>query len=259
MTHKLIQDSDQGPLFVGYLDTPTIDRRFLLGLGIAGFGISGGLGGMMAWAQSGAGRGDWDQNTPVELTGYLSMEPYPVLRTPAGSDSLRTVLLACDTKCGAQSRLAEFAVDTDRVTIRGTLIERGRHRMLAVSNESGWIAPAPALAVRTAPLDQENLGPVTLRGEILDSKCWFGAMRPNEGPLHKACAMLCIAGGLAPYFYVRDRLGRNQAMMITDPEGGPLIDKILPLVADPVRASGQLVRVEDIVQIRLDPGQVERL
>ena len=33
------------------------------------------------------------------------------------------------------------------------------------------------------------LGEATYRGEILDSKCWFGAMQPGQGKPHKSCAV----------------------------------------------------------------------
>jgi len=42
--------------------------------------------------------------------------------------------------------------------------------------------------------------PVTYVGEIIDPKCWLGAMKPGSGLVHKACAELCIRGGIPPFF-----------------------------------------------------------
>lgn len=253
-----LKDKDQGEYFVGYADMPGIDRRFLMGLSVLGLGAAGGLGGWLAAATMGAGRGDWDQGTTHELTGYVTADPFPMIRIPEGN-GFRTVLLACQTKCGAQRQLAAADISDNRVTVRGSLIERGRHAMLAVLDGPDWIEPATGLPNRLEPFTQERLGSADLSGEILDSKCWFGAMRPNEGSVHKACATLCIASGLAPYFYVRDRMGRERAMMITDSEGQALIQPILPYVAEPVAIEGELVRISDLIQFRIDPGDIARL
>ncbi|WP_300529008.1 hypothetical protein [Maricaulis sp.] len=259
MSRKLIRDEDPGEYFVGYLDAPKVDRRYLLGLSVLGLGIAGGAGALLAKKQGGAGQGSWDMATQVTLSGYLSETPYPLLRTTGLDGSMQTVLLACDTKCGAQEKLAAASVAGDRVNVRGSLIQRGRHVMMAVANEDDWISADQTLPARLTGFDEEDLGMVELNGEILDSKCWFGAMRPNEGAGHKACAMLCIAGGLAPYFYARDRLGRSRAMMITDPEGHALVQPILRYVADPVRVTGRVHRIEDLLQLRLDPADLTRV
>lgn len=256
MSRKLLKDEDQGEYFVGYLDTPKVDRRYLLGLTVLGLAAAGGGAAGLAVSQRGAGGGSWDMAAQHTLTGHLRMDPYPMLLTEDLGGGVRTVLLACDTKCGAQSKLEEAALETDRVSVRGSLLERGRHTMMAVSNDGDWIQPADLAELDPAAADTEFLGEASLRGEILDSKCWFGAMRPNEGAAHKACAMLCIAGGIAPYFYARDRLGRQRAMMITDPDGGALVQPILRYVADPVAANGQMVRVNDVIQFRFAPEQL---
>lgn len=259
MSQNPIRDTDEGEYFVGYLDTPKTDRRFLLGLSALGLIAAGGIGAGLALSQRGAGGGSWDMGTQVELSGYLSETPYPVLRTRDLDGGLRTVLLACDTKCGAQQKLEEVSLSGNRVTVRGSLIERGRHTMMAVSNDPDWIRTDESIASLPAGFDEEDLGEVVLRGEILDAKCWFGAMRPNEGPAHKACAMLCVAGGIPPYFYARDLLGRSRAMMVTDREGSALAQPILRYIADPVRATGRLHRIEDLIQLRMDAESLERI
>ena len=46
------------------------------------------------------------------------------------------------------------------------------------------------------PAPQVLADNVTLKGEIIDPKCYLGAMKPGGGKTHKACAMRCIAGGI---------------------------------------------------------------
>ena len=90
--------------------------------------------------------------------------------------------------------------------------------MIAVDEVGPWIRrdtaaiPDPALALPAL----EPLGEVDLVGEILDSKCWFGAMRPSQGKPHKACASLCIRGGIPPAFFARADGGHGALMIMRD-------------------------------------------
>ena len=84
-------------------------------------------------------------------------------------------------------------------------------------------------------------------------------MRPGRGKTHKACASLCIRGGIPPSFWARTRDGRESVLLMTDANGGPMPMDILPLVADPVSALGEIVRVGDILQFRTDPEKYRRL
>lgn len=256
MTRPPLKPRVSSEPFVGYADTPSVDRRFLLGLSVLGIAGLGGLGWTIAKHQADAGRGAWDMGTPVTLAGSVAAAPYAHIRV-VEDGAVRTVLLGCETKCGARERLEEIAFDAGGARVRGTLLERGNYQMLATSSAPDWIEPDASLAAPPEPVT-EDLGEAEMAGEILDTKCWFGAMRPNEGLSHKACAMLCIASGVAPYFGVRDTNGRERALMITDPDGGALVQPILEFVAEPVRASGRLVRIDDLIQFRLDPASLRR-
>ena len=105
----------------------------------------------------------------------------------------------------------------------------------------------------------QSLGTVTLDGTIMDSKCFFGVMRPARGMTHKACASLCIRGGIPPSFWVRDGQGRESVMLMTNANGGPMSMDILPLVADPVRVTGEIVRVGDILHLRANTDAFTRI
>jgi hypothetical protein len=256
---KLIRDKDEGEFFVGYADAPKVDRRFMLGLTAIGIGAAAGLGGALAASQMGAGQGDWDMRNVLDLSGHVTADPFPILRTTDLDGNPRTVLLACMNKCGAQDQLASAALADPRATLRGSLIQRPGHAMMTLVESDDWITPASNLPASLSGYEEEDLGEIEdVAGEILDSKCWFGAMRPNTGPVHKACAQLCIMGGLAPYFTTRHRwLSRGgQGFMITNAEGGPLIAPILPHVADPVRLSGRLHRIGDLIQLRINPADI---
>jgi hypothetical protein len=243
--------------FVGYANTPGIDRRFLFGFSAVTIALTSGMGWMLAKRQNGAGRGSWDMATQVTLSGFVSAAPYAHIRL-LENGQVRTVLLGCETKCGARERLDEIAFSTGSAQVRGSILERDGYRMMATASSADWLTPHAGVIAPPAPVE-EDLGEAQLTGEILDTKCWFGAMRPNEGLSHKACATLCIASGVPPYFGVRDSQGRERALMITDPDGRELIQPILEFVAEPIEAVGRIVRIDDLYQFRLDVGSVRRL
>ena len=243
--------------FVGYAATPKVDRRFLLGFGAATIGLTSAMSWIIAKKQPPGGRGGWDMGAQVTLSGFVAAAPYAHIRV-LENNQVRTVLLGCETKCGARRRLDEIAFSTGSAQVRGSLLERNGYRMLATASDADWITADAGVIEPPAPRE-EDLGEAQLRGEILDTKCWFGAMRPNEGLSHKACATLCIASGVPPYFGVTDSQGRERALMITDPDGRELIQPILEYVAEPIEAAGRIVRIDDLFQFRMDVGSVRRL
>src|SRR5437870_13626118 len=87
------------------------------------------------------------------------------------------------------------------------------------------------------------LGPVTLRGEIVDSKCYLGVMNPGSGKVHRDCAVRCISGGIPPVFATNDFNGSPAILLLTDLHQKPLPkETFLKLVAQPVRIHGSVVK-----------------
>ena len=79
---------------------------------------------------------------------------------------------------------------------------------------------------------------MTLSGEIVDSKCYLGVMKPGEGLTHRACAIRCISGGIPPMLVSADAQGRPVYHLLTDAAGNALARELLPFVGRPVRISG---------------------
>jgi len=249
--------SDDG-FFVGYADTPKRDRRFFLGAGIGLMAGTAAIASGVAALQKRPGSGAWDMANVRDWTGIVTGEPYGVLRTADIDGSPRTALLSCLGKCGVTARIG--ALEGQHVRVRGSLISRGVHAMIAVpETEMDWIAPIESPADPALGFPQKD--PVTeidLAGEILDSKCWFGAMRPSEGKVHKACASLCIRGGLPPAFYAKDSSGKTALMIMTD-RGGPHGEALLPFVADPVRIRGSVSRWGNLLLLDAGVNAISRL
>jgi hypothetical protein len=242
--------------FVGWsAETPRADRRFLLGasLGlIAGGGI---LGASHAMNRPPIGDGIWDQGTPHTLRGLLSRTPYPILRTRGLDGDVRTVFLASSGKTAPEidARYFDRAVD-----VSGTLITRGRNAMMAVADVQA--APSGFDSAELASPVAGDRGPVMLVGEILDAKCWFGAMRPGYGKAHKACAALCARGGLPLAFCQIGACGDGaDAPLLLDENGLAFGRAVLPLVADPVTIQGRLAAAGDVLQVRASFDSIRRL
>ncbi len=249
---------DDEPMFIGWADTPPADRRFILRAGIGLTASAAMLGFGMAALQRPPGTGRWDPDEVREWRGIVSAEPYAMLRTNDLGGGPRTALLSCLGKCGVAARVGSLAGQP--VVVKGSLIQRGTHSMIAVDEVDDWIRPDSHAAVDAA-LDfaaGQLLGEVSLSGEILDSKCWFGAMRPADGKVHKACASLCIRGGIPPAFFARGSNGQGALMLMT--AGGRAHGPgLLSLVADPVRINGSVRRVGDLLVLDATLAQIQRL
>lgn len=248
--------TDSNELYVGYLPVPPTYLRFLrtaapvLAMLFAA--------GAVAWAVSyrSPGNGVWDTSQMREFAGVIHARPYAMIRTTSDDGSLRTMLLVQEGKHGAAEVGAAF--EGKQARVRGFVLERDGHRLLE-------LAGRPELAVSDASMEMdpslrcEPAGRVTLRGEIIDPKCYFGAMKPGEGKVHKECATLCIAGGIPPMFLVRRQGGAPDYYLIADPDGNAVGRAILPHVADPVEISAELEQCGDLSILKLDPAAIRRL
>ena len=183
---------EDDPFFVGWADTPPVDRRFMLGVALGLTFAGAGAASLLAMKQDSPGPGQWRQGAVRDWTGLLVRDPYPMLRTADVDGTPRTAFLATSGKLAVHLR-----ADIDGpVRVRGSAITRGRNTMLAVVDTTDWIAPATLDVAALRDWKLADLGCAVLVGEILDAKCWFGAMKPGFGKTHKSCAALCARGGL---------------------------------------------------------------
>ncbi len=262
-TTGVIDPSTKDPheMFVGWAPAPAVDRRFLLGALPLGLLAAGGASWKLAGKLNDPGAGAWLTGATHDVTGALVTHPYPMIRVtdPQAPFGMRTVLLVAVGKC--TSSLTFGDMEAKPVTASGVLIQRKERRMLEVPPfAEEWLTPASAgMPVAAVKPPIQSLGGATLAGQIMDSKCFFGVMRPGRGKTHKACASLCIRGGIPPSFWARTKDGRESVLLLTDAAGGPMPMDILPFVADPVEAKGEIVRVGDLLQFRVDPAAIRRI
>ena len=256
-------DNEGGDFFVGWAEKPALRRRSFLAASFGLVTLAGGAAYVLAGAQQQPGNGSWNPDDERDWAGVLVREPYPMLRTLALDGTPRTAYLVASDKHGIQSRLRDVAEGP--VIVRGSLIARDKNAMIAVADGDGWLRAAeaslsPSDAPKLTSWAEEDLGAVSFAGEILDSKCWFGAMQPGQGKPHKSCASLCIRGGLPAVFCPSGLCGSGASIpLLTTADGQAHGMEILPLVADPVLVSGRLVRIGDVTQLRVSLSDIKRL
>jgi nitrite reductase/ring-hydroxylating ferredoxin subunit/DMSO/TMAO reductase YedYZ heme-binding membrane subunit len=233
--------SPPADFFVGWQAAPPRALRPLLAaLALfvpLGFGVLGLALGRAA-DDPGAGAFDW---TPLHLPGTATARPYPLLHLANG----HTLMLTGLGKSGID---LDPALDGVRVAADGVLIRRGTLDMLQVDA----LAPAegPAAVPPTVPL-----GRWRLTGEICDGKCDSGAMRPGSGLAHRACAMLCLAGGVPPVFVTAGAVQGVGFLLLAGADGGPIPASLRALTALRVEIEGTLERIGDLVILRADPDR----
>ena len=193
-----------------------------------------------------------------EFEGIRVAEPAPhlVVVRPGetGGRGFSRYWLVGRGKSGPRVDLA--ALDNQHVVVRGSLIYRDGQTLLAVKGAQAVEHPtldAGALA------QGESLGRFTLRGEIVDSKCFLGTMRPGNTKVHRGCAVRCIAGGVPPVLLVREDNGDALYFLLVAADGSAVNDRVLDLVAEPVEIEGEVVRLGDAFVLKADPAGYRRL
>lgn len=249
---------DAGPFFIGWARPAAPLRRFLIGvilLLIAGFA---GFAWLIAATEDDPGNGsfrfDWGGLT---VTGVLEATPYPVLhvvesdRFPPG----HTLLLSGQGKRGVQGRADPL--DGQVVRVAGVALKRGDLDMIQLNQLDGAMSPAQGAAAARVPTPQP-LGRWRITGEICDGKCYAGAMRPGTGLAHKACANLCLLGGVPPVFVATDKVEGAAFLLLADAEGCAVTDRVLDHVATLLTVEGEVERHGDLLVFRIDPATLRR-
>ena len=249
--------SDTPELYINYKPVPRRDRRFLrLLVPTVLWGLCA-AGAVIGMSIPDAGTGLWDTADTVVLTGEVVAAPYPALVTEFEGERA-TVLLIDAGKVGIRDDVAAMAGRT--ASFEGFIIHRSGGRMLELmpgeaAFASGASDPAPGDGALPSGMAGEA---VTIRGEIVDFKCFLGAMKPGEGVTHRACARLCISAGIPAALVVRDAAGAETAYLLRSPEGDRLGPWLLPHVGWPVEVTGRPVREHGLLYLEIDESDVTR-
>ena len=264
-----MSQQDKEEFYIGYLDqAPEGVGRFVkLRVGLMLL-LAVLVAGLLTAAQSPFAIAFFDFGAPKAYEGIVRLVPHPVLEVErpgvvaAGEAKTSRYLLVGFGKAGADAEI-DGLVD-QRVRLEGTPIYRDGQTMLEIV--PGSVAAADIVSNTTgsnlvAPPAESgvSLGDYTFEGEIVDSKCYLGVMKPGETKPHRACATLCIRGGIPPLLLVRGDDPPAAQLLLVGQGGEAINDAVLDYVAEPVSIRGELVRMGDLYLLRADPSTIRRL
>ncbi len=240
--------------YVGYLPLPAGDRRALRLIVPALLWLMVVVSALVVVSQRSPGDAVWEDGKTITIEGVLVERPYPMVELGA---STPPVFLVEQGKHGAQARAS--GIDGKRVRVTGWRLARDGREILELAPEASAITIVPGSAQRgsgaAARLERND---VVLSGEIVDYKCYLGAMKPGDGKTHKACATLCVSNGIPPVLVSARENGGLEYTVLADEQGRAAGGSVLPLVGEPVRVRGALSTVGGLRVLRVAPGGVER-
>lgn len=255
-----LREKPDAPFFVGYLPMPSQLKLFYWLLAIGLMVASAGLGYWLAGQQRSTGPATWNTAEVTTMRGVLSAHPYPVLHRfhPQNPQQIESVLLVRQGKHSAFEFAAEFAQQP--VSITGYEIQRGGWTMLELpaDNPIQQTNEVDAESIREL-LAIKDLGEVVLKGEIVDSKCFLGVMKPGAGKIHKACAEVCLLGGIPPMLVAQNDANQKFGYLVARADGSSASRLLAKYAAEAVQVSGQLRQQGDLLYIALDDNGISRL
>lgn len=144
------------------------------------------------------------------FSGQIVEFPYPALTSRDLTGVTTTYWLVGPGKHGAADVVR--GRDGQQVQLSGSLIQRDRDAMIEVVPGSLVIVGGGARSLE--PL--RSHGVVNVVGEIVDSKCHLGVMKPGDGPTHRDCAVRCLLGRIPPMFVPHDRPDVGRLSLVAD-------------------------------------------
>ncbi|MEM7619693.1 MAG: hypothetical protein AAF228_04405 [Pseudomonadota bacterium] len=190
------------------------------------------------------------------ITGKLEMYSYPVLRIPPGEDGTpaQALFFSGQGKRGIANQADKH--NGQMVDAKGVYIKRGTITMMQLGN---MVQASQEISDYT-PAPPKPLGRWKIAGEICDGKCYAGAMRPGRGLAHKACANLCIIGGVPAVFVSASPVDGETFFLLANQDGQAVSkDTLKSLMALYIEAEGEVERVDDLLIFKMDTSTVKVL
>ena len=244
--------------YIGYQKkAPTATARLirgtiiLLGLTIlCGAALAGLL-------QHPADDGTFEFGVTREFRGTLLESPFPHFAFAENVEGTsfvagdRAVLVAFG-KFGMPESLREGLGKS--VTLRGSLIYRDTVAMIELATEDPMTIIGDGASENFNTISPKT---VTLTGELVDTKCYLGVMRPGEGKVHRACASVCLRGGIPPGLLVRGENGAAVWFLVDPATGEPLtIDP--ELAGRALTVSGEAALFDNLPTLNVVSWEVAR-
>lgn len=224
---------------------------------------------LLGFNQKKFGSGNFEFGKLTEVTGVFSRTPVLSLKVAGSNDIFKnqpsiTIPLIGFGKFGADGVIQELeknqgaSLEGMQVTLKGTLLYNdGKLLMQIDGNDKPLVKAQKPEPVQNLSSLETDLGELSLKGEIVDPKCYFGVMKPGQGKPHKDCAIRCILGGIPPTLRVVDNEGRANYYLVVGPNGEALNSAVQEYVAEPVSITAKAVRMNDWIVLYTKPTAIE--
>jgi len=196
-----------------------------------------------------------------EFEGLIVDRPVPHIMIPrqgsTNSDNAYSrYVLAGTSKVSVDKKVLDLAGKW--VKLNALPVFRDGMTLLAVpARKPKIVEPAPNQSL--TPPQGKTLGNFTLAGEIVDTKCNLGIMKPGRLKVHRDCAIRCISGGVPPSLRVVDATGNIKYFLLVDSESKAVNSRILDVVADPVSITGEVVQYGGLFVLKANPDDYNLL
>lgn len=204
--------------------------------------------------------------TTTEITGVYIAEPFPMIQVTKDKPEhvSESILLVGFGKFGAKSIMSEIEeregeLNLQEITLKGTLIYGDGISLLELTDEENSFIEKTGNFRQPLTHDWNRIEQ-TVTGEILDSKCYFGVMKPGEGKIHKSCAIRCISGGIPPVI----RVWQNDSQqydyhLLIGTDGTEVNMEILQFVGETISLTGVSFRRLDFNILEINPDLIQRV
>ena len=198
----------------------------------------------------------WEMNRYRTFTGIVQERPVPhlLIKRPGvigDHFSYSQYYLFAFGKFGAQE--AVRGLHGKRVTLEGALLYRDDQTAIELKKGSLQISKETP-PQENIQLPVRSLGRYRFIGEIVDSKCYLGAMKPGESKIHRSCAIRCISGGMPPMLVTQDKRGREVIYyVLLSRIGSRVNNRLLEFVGRPVSIEGWVETHGEMKILKADP------
>jgi len=224
---------------------------------------------ILALSQKKFGTGNFEFGRLTQVSGIYFNGPIPFLKTINGKDifgrpSFITIPLIGYGKFGAEGAIAaiekqkNISLDKKEVTMKGTLLYNDGKLLMQIDANDSFLVQVKNEINKIDLPESTDMGEQTIRGEIVDPKCFFGVMKPGEGKPHKDCAVRCILGGIPPVLKVTEDAGRQNYYLLVGPNGEKMNEAVKDFVAEPVTIKAKVARQDDWIILYITDKGIER-
>lgn len=193
-----------------------------------------------------------------EVKGVLYRYPVPMLKVKTADNAFQNLLLCGFGKDDALETLDTLAsklgnLEEYEVTLKTSLFYYDGHTIMEVPFSSNKMATYEKLDNPLPERRIEEIGEVSLKGQIVDSKCYLGVMKPGFGKIHRSCGVRCVSGGIPALLVTNNGRGEQDYFILIGPNGEMINQDILDRVGFGVEVKGTLEKVDEWYVLKVDP------